>query len=80
MDIDQQVRPETQRLLWLLAMCDMRFSTFCDLEPAYRLSLAAVFGLDVDGLAIGLEQLTIAFRAKVAQLKQISEAQLRNAN
>jgi hypothetical protein len=80
MDIDQPIRPETQRMLWMLAMCDVRFSTFCDLKPANQLALAAVFGLDVDGVAIALEQLTIAFRAKVEQLKQLSEAHLRNAH
>ena len=37
-------------------------------------------GLDAGGLAIALEQVTMAYRAKLEQLKRIDEAQRRGAN
>jgi len=80
MDADQPILRQTQLLLWMLCLTDLNYSTYCALEPPKQLALAAAYGLDAGGLAIALEQVTMAYRAKLEQLKRIDEAQRRGAS
>jgi len=80
MNADDPILRPTQVFVWMLCLSDTTFTAYCDLAPAEQLALAASYGLDREGLAVALEQVTVAYRARLEQLRETYQARRRGSH
>ena len=80
MNADDPIKRETQLFAWMLLLNDLTFTAYTELAPERQVAIAHVHGLNAEGLAIALEQVTTVIRARLDQFKRVEEDQRRGAH